>query len=276
MTPDAFASSLVTIGGILAAMAGVAALEVWIPLRARTRANAEHLAPNLALTFLTFATNFVLSAVVLAMLAFLRARGFGLLDALRLPPLAAGAVAVVLLDLSFYAAHVAMHRIPSWWRVHSVHHSDPAVDVTTTIRQHPAETAIRYAFITALAAVLVPSPAAFAFYRAAAAGNGLLEHANLRLPDRLDRALALVTTWPNLHKIHHARDAARTDTNFGNLLSVWDRLFGTFTPSREAAGVVYGLDAYDDPALRTTAGLLAAPWRVGRARIARRTRLAAS
>jgi sterol desaturase/sphingolipid hydroxylase (fatty acid hydroxylase superfamily) len=261
MIPAAFASGIDAIGAILAAMAAVAAIEAWIPLRARTRANAEHLAPNLALTLLAFATNLVFNTGLLALLVALRARGFGLLPALALPPITAGAIAVVVLDLSFYVAHVAMHRIPSWWRVHSVHHSDPAVDVTTTIRQHPVESGIRYAFLGAFAAVLGASPGAFGVYRTASALNGLLEHANLRLPVRLDRALSLVTTWPNLHKVHHARNAGRTDTNFGNLLSLWDRLFGTFTPSREGADVVYGLDAYDDASLRTTAGLLAAPWR---------------
>lgn len=253
-------TNLVALGSILAAMGLVAVVERAIPLHARGRWHRDHVGPNLALTFLTFATNMVLNGALLLLLAWLDARGLGLLQWLHLAPVAAGAVAVVALDLSFYAAHVAMHRVPSLWRVHRVHHADPAVDVTTTIRQHPLEGLIRYAFMTACAAGLGVGLGAFAIYRVASALNGLLEHANLRVPRGLDRALALVTTWPNLHKVHHSRRRHETDTNYGNLFSWFDRLFKTFTPSDSGATVDYGLDGFDDPARQTTTALLALPF----------------
>jgi sterol desaturase/sphingolipid hydroxylase (fatty acid hydroxylase superfamily) len=165
------------------------------------------------------------------------------------------------LDFSFYAAHVSWHKIPALWRFHAVHHSDPAVDVTTTVRQHPVEGLLRYAALAAMAIAIGPSPVAFAVYRAASALNALLEHANLRAPRRLDSLLSLVTTWPHLHKVHHSRNPEQTDTNYGNLFSFWDRLFGTFTPSHLGRQIAYGLDGTDDPALQTTAGLLALPFR---------------
>jgi sterol desaturase/sphingolipid hydroxylase (fatty acid hydroxylase superfamily) len=262
MTPsDLFGSGLSTVAYLLVAMAVLAGLEALIPLHARGRWNGAHLAPNLALTFLTFATNLFLNAALLALVVWLEARRFGLLHWLSLPPLAAGGIAVAALDLAFYAAHVSWHKIPSLWRFHAVHHSDPAVDVTTTIRQHPVEGLLRYAAIAAMSVAVGPSAVAFAVYRAASALNALLEHANLRAPRGLDRALSLVTTWPYLHKIHHSRRPEQTDTNYGNLLSVWDRLFGTYTPSQQGASVRYGLDGYDDPALQTTAALLALPFR---------------
>jgi sterol desaturase/sphingolipid hydroxylase (fatty acid hydroxylase superfamily) len=135
------------------------------------------------------------------------------------------------------------------------------VDVTTTIRQHPGESLIRYAFMAAFAVVLGPGPAAFALYRAASALNGLLEHANLRAPLWLDSLLSLVTTWPHMHKVHHSRRREETDTNYANLFSLWDRLFGTFTPPCRGTRIAYGLDGLDDPATQTTAGLLALPFR---------------
>jgi sterol desaturase/sphingolipid hydroxylase (fatty acid hydroxylase superfamily) len=154
-----------------------------------------------------------------------------------------------------------MHKIPAFWRFHAVHHSDPEVDVTTTIRQHPGESVIRYVFLAAFAFALGAGPGAFAVYRLASVLNGLLEHANLRAPLWLDRALSLVTTWPHMHKLHHSRSAAQTDTNFANLFSCWDRAFGTFTPSRFGVNISYGLDGLDDPATQTTVGLLALPFR---------------
>ena len=256
----ALQSALPSIFLILAVMAVVAAIEVLIPLHTRRRAGRAHLAPNLALTFLTFATNAVMNAGLVMALARLEAEGFGLLRALALPPLWAGVAAIVTLDLSFYVTHVAMHKVPAFWRFHSVHHSDAALDVTTTIRQHPGESVIRYASLAAFAIALGASPGAFAIYRAWSALNGLLEHANLRAPRALDRVLSWLTTWPHMHKVHHSRRAEETDTNYSNVFSVWDRLFGTFTPSARGMDVDFGLDGFDDPALQTTAGLLAAPF----------------
>ena len=77
----------------------------------------------------------------------------------------------------------------------------------------------------------------------------------------LDELLSLVTTWPNMHKIHHSHVASQTNTNYSNIFSLWDRLFRTFTPSRLGTHVAYGLDGFDDPAKQTTMGLLALPFR---------------
>jgi sterol desaturase/sphingolipid hydroxylase (fatty acid hydroxylase superfamily) len=262
---DTVTSSAVTVGVILAAMALLALVEAAIPLRARGRWNRAHLGPNLALTFLTFATNALFSGALVMALVRLETEGFGLLRLLALGPWVSAAVTVLALDLAFYVAHVAMHRIPAFWRFHGVHHSDPTVDVTTTIRQHPGESVIRYAFLAAAACALGASPGAFAVYRLAVALSGLLEHANFRVPPAVDRALSLAFTWPGMHKVHHSRDPRYTDTNYGNLVSWWDRLFATFTPAGRGADVAYGLDGLDDPATQTTAGLLVLPFRDAKA-----------
>jgi sterol desaturase/sphingolipid hydroxylase (fatty acid hydroxylase superfamily) len=253
--------TLSSIGGILAAMAALALVEAAIPLRKRGRWSRAHLAPNLALTLVTFATNALWSGLLVLGLAAAEARGLGVLHALALPGWASALVALLVLDLSFYVAHVAMHRVPAFWRFHRIHHADPTVDVTTTIRQHPGEGVIRYAFTSAFALALGASPAEFLLYRSAVAFTALLEHANLRVPRRLDDLLALVFTFPTVHKVHHSRERRLTDSNFGNLVSWWDRAFGTFTPAREGRSVEYGLDGLDDPATQSTAGLLALPFR---------------
>jgi len=254
-------SSISTVGGILAVMAVGALLETAIPLQARGRWHSAHVGPNLALTFLTFATNMVFNGALVMTLMWLQSTGLGLLHVFELPPLVTVLIVVLVLDFSFYVAHVSMHRIPALWRFHRVHHSDPVVDVTTTIRQHPGEGVIRYAYMAAFACALGASPGAFAVYRSWSALNGLLEHANVRVPPWLDSVLSLITTWPNMHKVHHSRTATETNTNYGNIFSLFDRLFWTFTPSERGASVSYGLDGFDDPAAQTTAGLLAMPFR---------------
>ena len=250
-----------TIAAILVTMTILSLIEAIAPLHARGRWNDAHLGPNLSLTFITFATNAFLNAGLVLLVAYLEAKGIGLLHALSVAPLPAAGIAILSLDFSFYVAHRAMHADSGLWRFHSVHHSDPAVDVTTTVRQHPVEGLIRYAFMTAAVAAVGPSPAAFAIYRLWSALNGLFEHANVRTPRRLDDLLSLVITTPNVHKVHHSRVKTETNTNYGNITSLFDRLFSTFTSSARGVNIVYGLDGFDDPATQTTAGLLALPFR---------------
>jgi sterol desaturase/sphingolipid hydroxylase (fatty acid hydroxylase superfamily) len=259
-------SGLTTIRLILAVLAVVALIETAIPLHARGRWGRLHLVPNLALTLLTFATNAVFNAALVLALMTLHRAGLGLLPTIGAPPALEMGIVVLGLDFSFYVGHVAMHKTPGFWRFHRVHHSDPAVDVTTTIRQHPGEGVIRYAFMAAAAILLGASPGAFAVYRAWSALHGLLEHANIRVPRRLDRLVSLVFSTPNMHKVHHSRDAAETDTNYGNILAVFDRLFSTFTPSERGLKIAYGLDDVVDPAAQTTAALLALPFRKNKTR----------
>ncbi|MEO8704379.1 MAG: sterol desaturase family protein [Kofleriaceae bacterium] len=254
-------TSASTIVAILAAMGLLAIVELGIPLHVRGPLHRMHLGPNMALTFVTFATNVILNGALMLLLLHLDAVDFGILRWTRLDPWVAGAIAIVLLDSSFYVAHVAMHKAPALWNVHRVHHSDPVVDVTTTIRQHPLEGLIRYAFMAAFACVGGVGLFAFVCYRTWSALNGLLEHANIRVPHWLDRALALVTTWPNMHKVHHSRDVRETNTNYGNIFSWFDRLFGTYTPSRRGATVVCGLDGFDASSTQSTKGLLVLPFK---------------
>jgi sterol desaturase/sphingolipid hydroxylase (fatty acid hydroxylase superfamily) len=254
-------STSASVGLIVATMAVVAAVEAVAPLAARGRWHRAHLAPNLALTLITFATNAVFNSALVLALVRLEPHGFGLLPSLGLPGWLAALLAVVALDFSFYVAHVAMHHNRWLWRFHRVHHSDPAVDVTTTIRQHPGEGVIRYASMAACAFAIGATPFAFAVYRLASALVGLFEHANLGVPGWLDRSLALLTSFPSVHKVHHSRHVHETDTNYGNLFTIFDRLFGTFTPTAPGTVVDYGLAGFDDMDCQSTRGLLAMPFR---------------
>src|SRR5215475_12261836 len=140
-------STLLSAAFVLAATVVVAGVETVIPLRARGRWNRQHLGPNLAMTLITLASNILLAVPLVTVLFWLQARNLGVLRVLALPALPTAVLAIVLLDFATYVAHVAMHRVPALWRFHCVHHSEPAVDVTTALRQHPGETLIRYGFM---------------------------------------------------------------------------------------------------------------------------------
>src|SRR5436305_6712832 len=172
------------------------------------------------------------------------------------------ATGIVVLDFSVgYLSHRTMHMWPAMWRFHQGHHSDPFVDVTTTYRTHPVETVWRFLFAIVPVWVLGLPAEAVLVQRLLQATNGVIEHANIRLWAPLDRLLSLVWVTPNVHKIHHSREVAETNSNYANLLTLYDRLLGTYTPAERAASVVYGLDGADPERVGTFPGLLAMPFR---------------
>ena len=252
--------TLHSLAWIAAAMVALAALEAVLPLRARGPRGRAHIGPNLALTSITFAANALLNLALVVALERAQSAHFGMIPMLALPAAWSTAFAVIGFDLAWYATHVSMHHSALLWRFHRVHHSDPVVDVTTAIRQHPGETAIRYAYYATFGLALGAAPAAFAIYRLWSALHGLFEHANIRLPLALDSALSWVVASPNMHKVHHSRAPQWTNSNYGNIMALFDRAFGTFTPARRGVDVDYGLDGFDHPALQSTAGLLALPF----------------
>lgn len=242
---------------LLGLMAAVALVEAWIPFRHRSLRSVR---PNLGLTALFFAINLAVTVPFVLAAEWMGHRELGVLRGLALSPAAELLVGVVLLDFSAYVVHVLMHKVHWMWRYHRVHHSDPFVDVTTAYRQHPGETVFRFAFTAAPALLLGVSPAAIAAYRTLSGISAVLEHANVRLPEWLDRIWRTVLVSPVLHKVHHSRVATETNSNYGNILSLFDRVFGTFTPADRASKVRYGLDGRDGAAQQSFRGLLRSPW----------------
>ena len=240
---------------LLGLMAALALLETLVALRPAARGARWRV--NLGLTLLFLLVNVALTAGAVGVAAQLQPGLFPALGFSGTPAFIAG---IVLLDACAYAAHVLMHRLPGLWRIHRVHHSDEMVDVTTAFRQHPAETLVRFLF-TALPAVLlgVP-PAAAAAYRMLSGINALMEHANIRVAPALDRALRWLVVTPPMHKLHHSQRQAETDSNYGNILALFDRLCGTYTPAGRENQIVYGLEqpGGDHHSLQ---GLLSLPWR---------------
>jgi sterol desaturase/sphingolipid hydroxylase (fatty acid hydroxylase superfamily) len=258
MPIDAFLRST---AALLAVMALLSLIETLLPLARKQEWRRRHWLPNLALVALTLGLYFVLNAGAVLVSVWLGAHGIGLLTRVALPPLALVGIGIVTLDASTWACHRLMHRLPPLWRAHRVHHADPLVDVTTSLRQHPIEGLWRFLFVMAPAWALgIPAPA-IAIYRVASAMQGLGEHMNVRLWEPLDRVLRLLVVTPNMHKLHHSRRAIETDSNYGNLFSLFDRAFGTFTPPAPGRCVDYGLDGYDAPEVQQLGALLRLPFR---------------
>ena len=218
-----------------------------------------HVVPNVALTGLLLGVNFAFDRAA-AMTGVPSSAGSGVLGAWALPAWGTVLLVVVTLDGFAYAAHVLLHRLPLAWRIHRVHHSDPYVDVSTAFRQHPLETVWRHSFQTAGALLLGASPRAVAIYLSLSALNAQLEHAHVAWPPRLERWARLLFVTPAMHRVHHSRFQDDTDTNYSNILSLWDRVFGTFRAPRPGESIRCGLDEFDAPERQRTGALLALPF----------------
>jgi sterol desaturase/sphingolipid hydroxylase (fatty acid hydroxylase superfamily) len=229
MTPREFLTYVILISSLMAALS---LIELAWPLQ--RRAVRGRVPFNLTMSALIFLLNWAMVSAT-ALIELHR-------PPLPLPMWLQMVVTVVVLDLGTYLAHVTMHKAPFLWRFHRLHHSDRFVDATTTYRTHPTEGLWRYLWIF-IPALLLGLPAlGIVVYRLMSALNGIFEHANVRCWQPLDRVLSWIWVTPNMHKVHHSNDPAETDSNYGNILSLFDRLFRTFTPTERGRTVTYGLD----------------------------------
>jgi exosortase len=167
----------------------------------------------------------------------------------------------LVLDLWRYWEHRFFHRIPWLWRVHLVHHSDTQIDVTTSERHHPLEYILGTVVMMALIAALGLPAAAVGVYLLAATVVALYSHANLRLEPSLDRLLRRLVVTPSQHAVHHSDLQPETDSNYGSVLTVWDRLFGTYVDPQDARIPRFGLDYFRRPGDARLLRVLQQPFR---------------
>lgn len=172
--------------------------------------------------------------------------------------------ALLVLDLFNYAGHWLMHRLAPLWWVHGVHHADTEMDATTGFRHHPGETLAVALLGLALGFATGIPPLYWGLYALLANIVTLISHANLAVPEALDRALRLLLVTPGMHRHHHAVDRTIHDTNYGIVLSVWDRLFATYHDSgmAERNAQPVGVAGMDGPAEQRLDGALLMPLRL--------------
>ncbi|MFT5639999.1 MAG: sterol desaturase/sphingolipid hydroxylase (fatty acid hydroxylase superfamily) [Cyclobacteriaceae bacterium] len=207
----------------------------------------RHAGLNLFFTLTTAIIGFGLAGVLLLTASFVTANEFGLLYLIELPLWAQVIVGILLLDLiGAYFIHWTEHKVTWMWKFHLVHHSDMTVDVTTGLRHHPGETVFRIAF-TIMAVVIVGAPIGIVMlYQSLSVLFAHLTHANINMPRSIDKVLSFVFITPNMHKVHHHYTQPLTDTNFGNIFSIWDRIFGTFASVEDISTLKYGIDTHMD------------------------------
>jgi sterol desaturase/sphingolipid hydroxylase (fatty acid hydroxylase superfamily) len=235
-------------------------LESIVPLYRYQNSRVRHALPNVVLTLILVLTNLALSFGSAYLAAFTVRHSIGLVFLFGLSGWTRAVAGVVALDLFAYTAHLLLHKSWLGWQFHRVHHSENAVDVTTAFRQHPGETIWR--ILWQLAAILVfgiPLSVVIV-YLILSSFNAQIEHANIRLHRNLDRVLRLLIVTADMHKLHHSRDQKETDSNYSNIFSFWDRVFGTYTSAVNFQQLRYGLDGFDGKEGQTLTGLLKMPF----------------
>lgn len=201
-----------------------------------------------------------LAAVGTAELA--AANGWGLNYWLDWPFWLAVIASFLLLDLLIYGQHVLFHKVSWLWRLHRVHHTDTAFDVTTGVRFHPIE--IVLSMLLKMAAVLLLGAPVIAviLFEVVLNATSLFNHANINLPVGLDRWLRWLVVTPDMHRVHHSVERIETDSNYGFNLPWWDRLFGTYRDQPRAGheGMPIGLEIFRDRRSRVLHWLLLQPF----------------
>ena len=220
-------------------------IETAAPLNSSPR-RLQHFRRNMGMTALNSLLNLGLRGFLLLAANWAQQNGVGLLAGTQLSFLALAAIGILTLDLSNYAMHRLKHHVPLLWRFHRVHHSDEHLDVTTGVRFHPGETLLSMLLQTAvIVAVGIPFWVLLLYFLVLTIMIQL-GHSNVRWPLSFDRLMRKVLVSPYMHRTHHSRVQAETDSNFGDIFSFWDKIFGTYYDRRRYNDLQTGLDGYEN------------------------------
>ncbi len=255
----------VLLGGFVA----VAIAEtVWPKTSISSAARGKHFFHNMALWLvMTLVLSLTIGPAMQMVTVLSLFHHTGVLPAIGAPLWLAALLGFLLADFSDYVLHRASHQNRTLWLLHAVHHADDHLDVTTSLRQHP----LSYVFILTVRSALVLALGAplWALFVRDICGVGMshLHHASIAWSPRaiawMERYVAWLVVPPTAHWVHHHPDPQYTNSNFGQVLSCWDRLFGTYR-SGVNPPQVSGLTALSDPHWHTLWGMLLTPWRARR------------
>jgi len=210
----------------------------------------------------TISAQLIFPMATVALSLWTDAHGIGLFQLVDWPASLEIFLCLIVLDFAIYWQHRFFHRFPALWRMHRVHHSDLLFDACLGIRFHPFEIVLSKAYKLAWIAILGPSVIAVIVYESLLLGFSLITHGNIRLPAKLDAILRLVFITPDFHRVHHSVHPEETDSNYGNILSVWDRLFGSYRaqPRDGHTNMLIGLAEFRSSPEQTLGALLMQPF----------------
>jgi len=182
----------------------------------------------------------------------------GLFHYLRLPLWGKIVLGVILIDLEEYWRHRISHVVPWIWKVHRLHHTDPFMDVTTTLRNHPLHWIVIVPRVCIIP-LLGLTPTVLAIHSAIALAVQYFHHSNLHLPPAVEAVLGQIIVTPDRHFVHHGTQRKYNDTQYAITLILWDRLFGTMPAPADRQTWALGLDNFESPREQTFLGMALSP-----------------
>jgi sterol desaturase/sphingolipid hydroxylase (fatty acid hydroxylase superfamily) len=234
--------------------------EGWLPAYRRgRRARLRHGASNLGIAALSAMAGAAAAPLLVASVQLAETQGFGLCRSVELGWPLCALLSFLLFDLWMYTWHRANHEVPFLWRFHRVHHTDPAMDSTTALRFHPGEILLSTMANCLVVMALGMSLEMLVLYKSVMVLVILFHHSNLAVPDRLDAGLRAVIVPPSMHRVHHSEIRAETDSNYGTVFSLWDRLLGSFRLRTDPPAIRFGIGDYGDSRWQHPLGLLRLP-----------------
>lgn len=238
------------------------AIQFRVPTRGE-HSSARRYLRNLSLPMISAAIVYLL--LPLTAVSFAAAAGdlhLGLFNHLDWPFAIEFAITIVALDMAIYWQHRGMHWVPWLWRIHRLHHSDTNFEVSLGLRFHPFEIVLSLMYKCLIIAALGAAPIAVLCYEILLAAFALFSHADIAIPQRWDRQLRKLVITPDWHRVHHSIHRPETDSNYGNLLSIWDRLFAsTIEQPRDGhRQMQIGLKRFRDPSSQQLPAMLLQPF----------------
>ena len=204
----------------------------------------KHAAVNLTFTIIHLIIHTGFGFLIVKLSDWAATNKFGLVYWLNASTIVTIIISALVLDLfGGWMSHMIEHKVPLFWRMHIIHHSDNNVDVTSGLRHHPLESVWRGIFF--LMAIFICGAPIYAvmIYQTILTIFVAFTHANISLPFWLDKGLSYILVSPNMHKVHHHWKQPYTDSNYGAVFSIWDRLFSTYL-ELDKSKIRYGLDRY--------------------------------
>lgn len=219
-------------------------IENSIPLFRKEYNKWKHSGINIFFTITTILVNFSMAFILIHTAGWVEQNGIGLLQMIDMPIVMMVIVGLVFMDLvSSYIPHWIEHHIKWMWKFHLIHHTDQNVDTTTANRHHPGESVIRFVFTT-IGVIIMGAPMWLVFmYQSMSVVLTQFNHSNIKMPDWLDNSLVWVFCTPNMHRVHHHYRQPYSDKNYGNIFSIWDRVFGTYIKV-DNSKLKYGVDTH--------------------------------
>ena len=203
-------------------------LETWLPAFQRKPERSWRWPTNFGFGLINWGLVAIAPVSTISAAVWASRTGVGLFNQLAMPLWASVCGSVAVYSLAGYLIHFAEHKTPWLWRIHRIHHLDTHLDVSTSQRHHPLELIANVLILVVTTIVFGLSASFLIIYETMNAAIDFFSHANVRLPESVDRVVRWVFVTPNMHSLHHSSHQPETDSNYGEVFTVWDRLFGTY------------------------------------------------